>query len=386
MKPFSLGLLLIFTLLSTNCNTQVEEDLPKTKVYNHEEFVMGVDLSFVNGLEDNGAKYFDETGAKDPFKIMKESGANLVRVRLWHSPKWQENIYGSQKYSTLSDVEKTISRAKANGMAVNLDLHYSDNWADPAKQETPAAWQNLSLDILKDSVYQYTLKVLNHLNSKNLVPEYIQIGNETNGGVMFPRGQVINNQWNNFGQLLSAGLKAVKDFEASSGKDLKTILHVAQLQNADWWANGVINTAKVNDFDILGISHYFLWSNVHDMNTIRNNIADLSYKFKKKIMIVETAYPWTSASKDNYPNIISGNVGESGYAISAEEQKRYMEDLTEAIFLGGGSGIMYWEPAWISTNMKDQWGTGSSWENNAFFDFDGKLLPVVEFMTKNYGN
>jgi arabinogalactan endo-1,4-beta-galactosidase len=93
-------------------------------------------------------------------------------------------------YYDLYGTEITIRRAKEQGMAVNLDIHYSDRWADPAHQETPAAWKNLSLDILKDSVYNYTMAVLQYLKSKNLVPEMVQVGNETNNGMLWPVGRV----------------------------------------------------------------------------------------------------------------------------------------------------------------------------------------------------
>ena len=83
-----------------------------------------------------------------------------------------------------------MRRAKENGMAVNLDIHYSDRWADPAHQETPAAWAGLPLSVLKDSVYNYTLTVLNYFKSKDLVPEMVQVGNETNSGMLWPVGKV----------------------------------------------------------------------------------------------------------------------------------------------------------------------------------------------------
>lgn len=385
MKYGFLVLLGLIILVSWSCDKEVEEVKSEEPVfYDHDEFVMGVDLSYVNAIEDADGSYKDENGETDVFKILKNKGANLVRVRLWHDPQWQKNLYGAVKYHHLPDVEKTIRRAHEAGMAVNLDLHYSDNWADPAKQETPAAWENLPFDLLKDSVYQYTIDVLQHLASKNLTPEYIQIGNETNGGMLFPQGRVTNGKWNAFADLLNSGLKAVKDFEQTSGADIKTILHVAQMQNADWWANGVINLGGVSEFDILGISHYFVWSEVHDMTAIQNSIADLSFKYKKKVMVVETAYPWTSANNDTYGNIIPGTKGEVGYGVTREEQLRYMTELTASIFKAGGTGIMYWEPAWISSPLKDQWGQGSSWENNAFFDFGGNVLPVVKFMTADY--
>ncbi len=375
----------VFLLISCNSSENKEIEVIQLKKYKTDEFVMGADLSYVNAVQDYGGKYMDDGGkVTDPFVHLSQNGANVVRVRLWHNPEWQKSLYGSVKYHQLSDVTKTIQRAKQAGMQVNLDIHYSDDWADPAKQATPKAWQNANLNVLKDSIYQYTLKVLQHLKSQNLTPEFIQIGNENNGGMCFPLGKINNNNFSNFGQLLTSGIKAVRDFSASSDIKPKIILHVAQLQNADYWANGVVNQAGVKDFDILGISHYYQWSEVKTFEAITSQIKNLKAKFGKEIMIVETAFPWTTNNADQYANILSATNIPSGYKASKEDQLKYMQDLTQAIIDGGGKGIMYWEPCWISSNLKDQWGTGSSWENNTYYDFTGKPLPVIKFMTTEY--
>ena len=101
-------------------------------------------------------------------------------------------------------------------------------------------------------------------------------------------------------------------------------------------------------------------------------------------MVVETAYPWTGDNADTYTNIISATDIAAGYEASPQGQFRYMKDLTQAIIHGGGTGIMYWEPAWITSKLNDGWGIGSSWENNAFFDFDGNALPVIDHMCYQY--
>jgi arabinogalactan endo-1,4-beta-galactosidase len=287
-------------------------------------------------------------------------------------------------YSNLQDVEKTIQRAKSAGMAVNLDIHYSDRWADAGNQQIPAAWQGLGFNILKDSVYQYTTNVLTYLKGKNLTPEMVQIGNETNQGMLFNAGKVVNNNWTAFADLLKSGIKAVRDFSQTSVIKPQIILHVAKLTDADYFANGVINLGGVTDFDILGVSHYFVYSTLPAMSDVGNTIRALKTKYNKKIMIVETAYPWSAQGADNYNNLISGTTGFNGYGVSKDEQYKYMKDLTQQIITGGGSGVMYWEPAWITSTLNDSYGIGSSWENNAFFDFTGNTLPAIDFMTFAY--
>ena len=372
----------VLAVLLFSCSGKVSAQMPK-KLYKWDEFAMGADLSYVNQVENYGGVYKDGGRPADPFEIFRNHGANVVRVRLWHTPTWVADLNNGKYYYDLAGTEQTIRRAKQAGMAVNLDIHYSDTWADPDHQEIPAAWKNLNLVQMNDSVYQYTLRVLNYLKFKNLVPEMVQVGNENNNGMLWPTGKVSGNSFNAFAQLLNSGIKAVRDFSANSDIKPKIILHVAQLQHADFWTRGIIQNG-VTDFDILGLSHYTKWSTVQTMQGVTDTIRQLVNRFGKTVMVVETAYPWTGENGDSYNNIFSVADTAPGYTLSKEDQLRYMKDLTQAIIKGGGKGIMYWEPAWISSRLNDGWGVGSSWENNAYFDFSGNLLPVADFMNQEY--
>ena len=355
-----------------------------TRYYAWDQFVMGCDLSYVNQVEAYGGVYRDSGTVKDPYQVLKNHGANTVRVRLWHNPQWQAALNSGKLYNDLKDVEKTIQRAKALGMAVNLDLHYSDEWADPAKQKVPAAWAGLPLNILKDSVYNYTLAVLNYLKAKGLTPEMVQVGNETNQGMLFDAGKVVADNWVPFGTLLKSGIKAVRDFSTGSSIKPQIILHVAQLNNATYFTNGVMTKGGVTDFDILGVSHYQEWTGLSNLDQVAANIAALKILSGKKVMIVETAYPWTTTNSDSYPNVISGSNTLSGYPATKEGQFNYLKALTQQVINGGGSGVMYWEPAWISSGLRDMWNTGSSWDNCTLFDFGGNVLGGADFMRQIY--
>jgi len=168
----NIGLVLLCLLLFSCNKKSNHEGEPENdrRFYTAEEFAMGVDLSYVNQIEDHGGIYRDSGEVRDPFQIMKSHGANMVRVRLWHSPLWVRDVYGDPGktlYSGYDDVEKTIRRAKELGMAVNLDFHYSDRWADPGHQVPPVAWKEItSLEVLKDSVYNYTFDVLKRLEAQ----------------------------------------------------------------------------------------------------------------------------------------------------------------------------------------------------------------------------
>ncbi|MBL7750493.1 MAG: glycosyl hydrolase 53 family protein, partial [Chitinophagaceae bacterium] len=244
----------------------------------------------------------------------------------------------------------------------------------------PAAWAGLTLPVLKDSLYNYTLAVLNYLKSKNLTPEMVQVGNEVNGGMCWPVGKVDAGNYDNFSELLKSGIKAVRDFSLTSTIKPKIILHQAQLHSAHWWLQGI--TAKgVTDFDIVGLSHYSKWATVNSMQAITDTLKALKTRFGKQVMIVETAYPWAAGGSDSYGNIFSATDTAPGYGLSKDEQYRYLKDLALAVHKGGGIGVQYWEPAWISSSMNDGYGIGSSWENCALFDFSGNIMSSAEYMT-----
>ena len=383
MKYFLFAAVVI-VLSSGSCNKRlaVQQPWPQKTAWN--KFSFGADLSFVNEIEDYGGVYKDSGKIKDCFKIFSDYGANTVRVRLWHNPSWFKALTGGKIYSDLYDVEKTMRRAKENGMAVSLNLHYSDNWADPQKQEIPGAWKGLSFELLKDSVYNYTLQALNYFKSKNLVPEMIQVGNENNFGMLWPHGKVVNDDYGNFAAFLKTGIKAVRDFSATSSIKPQILIHEAQLQTALPWCNGVIAQNGVTDFDIIGLSHYSKWSTVNNLDSVALIISQLKKLYNKKVMLVETAYPWTVDNADNYNNFIGAEAMVSGYPLTKEGQLNYLVDLTKAVIKGGGSGVQYWEPAWITSRMPDQWGTGSSYENAVLFDFNGNVLPGMNFYNYVY--
>lgn len=384
MRYLIILLLAITVVLNIGCKAQPSNS--SSVEYKWQQFVMGADLSYVNQIEDAGGVYKKNNQVADVYNIFKKEGCNTVRIRLWNNPSWQLPLTGGKLYANLQDAAKSIARAKALGMAVNLDLHYSDDWADPNKQEIPAAWKNLSLPVMQDSVYQFTLQVLQYLASRNLVPEMIQVGNETTNGMLWPLGKIQNDTgWVTFGALLNSGIKAVRDFSKTSTTKPQIILHVAQIQYTGWWTQNLLAKAGVTDFDILGISHYYKWSTVNHMTAIGDSLRSFKQRFGKKVMIVETAFPWTNSNNDSYNNIFySTGDTVAGFSITQQGQQEYLRQLTQQIINAKCDGIMYWEPAWITSPLKDRWGTGSSWENAAFFDFNGNFIEGINFMKYPY--
>ena len=158
-------IVLSFILSVTACKEEpanpIEEEEEEEEV-EEGPFYFGADLSYVNQILDHNGVYKDEGEVRDPYRIFSDRGADLVRLRLWHNPEWTKTVYepaGDQMYNDLYDVERAIAASKKEGMAVLLDFHYSDTWADPGNQKVPAAWVNITdINVLKDSVYDYTFK------------------------------------------------------------------------------------------------------------------------------------------------------------------------------------------------------------------------------------
>jgi arabinogalactan endo-1,4-beta-galactosidase len=365
-------IILVISILFISCSKDDSETVIIENTSSN-VFYYGADLSYVNEMEDCGAVYKDSNeNFKDPYKIFAEAGTNLVRIRLWNNPTWTN-------YSNINDVKKSIQRAKSEGMNVLLDFHYSDSWADPSNQEIPAAWLNQinNTELLGDLVYNYTFDTLNELYNSNLLPEIVQIGNEINAMIL-QNGEVKwPIDWLRNSALINKGIKAVRDISNQKNKKIEIMLHIAQPENALWWFGEAFN-AGITDFDWIGLSYYPLWSE-YNLNTINVPLKNLIETNAKKLMIVETAYPFTLTNADSANNIIGENALIPGYPASQQGQLDYLNDLKTKISESGGQGIIYWEPAWVSTNCKTLWGQGSHWDNATLFDHNNKSTLGMQF-------
>lgn len=375
-----------------NCSEAPSEEPPTTD----SNFYFGADLSYANQILDFNGVYRDGGEIRSPYRIFKDRGASVIRFRLWNNPQWTKEIYGAegkQLYNDFKDVEKGIKLAKEQGMKVLLDFHYADTWVDPGKQEMPGAWKDIkSINVLGDSVYQYTFKTLSYLEKNGLMPELVQVGNETNCGMLytnapaeFPVCNVCDKgQWQNLGMVINKAIDAIRDVAASSSVKTKILLHVADPKNIDWWFDNIKTQGLVSDFDIIGFSYYPIWHTSVPLTNLSNRVAAFKAKYNKEIMILETAYPWTTQGDDSYNNIFGSQNPVSGYPFTQQGQLDMMTAITQALKDGGGTGIIYWEPAWITSDMKDLWGQGSAWENSTFFDFEGNANKGIEFMKYDY--
>jgi arabinogalactan endo-1,4-beta-galactosidase len=199
----------------------------------------------------------------------------------------------------------------------------------------------------------------------------------------FPFANACKGDWERLGEYLNAGIKAIRDAGAASNPQPKILLHVADPKNIKWWFDSITTKGRVRDFEAIGFSYYPLWHRAVTLDSISYHIALWKNRFKKEVMVLETAYPWTLEGADSYRNSFGSQQPLPGFAFTQDGQLEFLKALTHEIKKGGGIGLIYWEPAWITSSMKDLWGTGSSWENATLFDFQGNPTKGMGFMKEN---
>ncbi|VVT19180.1 Arabinogalactan endo-beta-1,4-galactanase [Sphingomonas sp. EC-HK361] len=336
---------------------------------------LGGDLSYVNEMEDCGAIYRDRGKRVDPFRLLARKGGNLVRVRLWNDATWT-------RYSNYADVLKTIRRAKAAGMQVLLDFHYSDDWADGDKQLTPKAWEKLGTEAQAKALHDYTVDILTRLNRDGAMPEMVQVGNETNQELLGGRKGVAID-WTRNATLFNAGIAAVRAVGRTASINPRVMLHIAQPENVLPWFDAA-KAAGVADYDVIGISYYRKWSKFTP-DQLKTTVAAAKARFGADVIVVETGYPFTLAGKDSATNLLGADALVPGFPASPRGQRDFMVAITQDVIDAGGIGVVYWEPNWVSTKCGTRWGNGSDWENAAWFDYERTdALPVFDFLAHRY--
>jgi arabinogalactan endo-1,4-beta-galactosidase len=337
-------------------------------------FIRGLDLSFTPEINAYNIGYNNNGTVKPILDLVKEKGINTIRVRLWYNPV--------ATYSSLPEVIAFAQQVKNKNLAFCLDLHYSDTWADPGTQTKPAAWAGTNASQLKDSVYNYTKRVLQQLSLVNSLPDYIQLGNEINSGFLWNDGKVNNlndPNWTNFADLLKQGVRAVREISAST----KIIIHYAGLSGTQGFFDKLVSTQV--DFDIAGISYYPWWHGF-DMNVLQQTILAIRSSAGKQVVVAETAYPFTLGWSDQTNN----SVGLSSQLIPAYDatpagQAAYIShliDISRSISSNSISGVCYWAPDWVAYKGPAS-TSGSSWENLALFNFQFSSLAALDSLGKH---
>lgn len=309
-------ILFLFVFLSLNCtkkNAPITVDPPKTE--SKTEFAKGADISWITEMEAAGLKFYNAAGAaQEGMALMKSLGMNTIRLRVWVNP--------SPAWNNTTDVVAKALRAKALGLRIMINFHYSDSWADPGKQTKPAAWVGKDLAGLKMALAEHTTEVLTALKNNGIEPEWVQVGNETNDGMLWPDGKASTNM-DNFAQLFNAGYDAVKSVFPKT----KVIAHVSNGYNNSlfrWMFDGLKNNGA--KYDVIGMSLYPSPSNWSTYNQqCLANMNDMVTRYGKEVMVVEVGMSWDSAA-------------ESGQFLSDLIAK------VKSVPNGKGLGVLYWEP------------------------------------------
>jgi arabinogalactan endo-1,4-beta-galactosidase len=233
---------------------------------------------------------------------------------------------------------------------------------------------------------------MRYLNDNGVMPKYVQIGNEINCGMLytdasvnFPNCEVCDDEsWANLGTVINAGIKGVRDVSEEAGVETEVILHIADPQHVTWWFDNIKLLGKVTDFDIIGFSYYPLWHTEVKLSQLAITVSGFRAKYAKEVMMVETAYPWTMNAGDGYANIFGTETPLTGFPFARKGQLDLLVAMSQEMMYAGGLGLIYWEPAWITSNMQTMYGTGSAWENCALFDYNGEVANLAWFTDYPY--
>ena len=308
-------------------------------------FSKGADVGWLPQMEATGYKFYDADGKEtDCLQLLKDRGMNSIRLRVWVNPN-------DDKASGHCSKEETIImalRAQKMGMRVMINFHYSDSWADPAKQFKPKAWEKHSFPELLDDVYNHTFDVISSLKKAGVTPEWVQVGNEIPGGMLWPDGSTDN--WKQLGQLLNKGYDAVKAVD----ENIKVIVHVDEGNNNAKFRTFFDNaTAQKVRYDIIGLSYYPYWIKKDYSETIADlefNLNDMVKRYNKDVMIVEVG-------------------GEDDKVQNTYELLKATIEAVKKVPNNRGLGVMYWEPQ-----------GARSWSHYALsaWQADGKPSPALD--------
>lgn len=388
------------TAAVSSASAPVDAEITVPRVENlSDDFIGGVDVSSVLSLETSGVVFRDEDGRPgDLFEILTDSGVTDVRVRVWNDPFDAEgNGYGGGNV----DVDRAIEiaeRATDAGLGVLVDFHYSDFWADPAKQQAPKAWEGLDAAETAAEVGAFTRDAMQRFVAAGVDLRMVQIGNETNNAVAGVSG------WDGMAQVFSAGAAAVR----AEAPDALVALHFTNPERAGFYANVAAQLdSRGVDYDVFASSYYPFWHGTpENLTAVLTHVADA---YGKKVMVAETSWASTLDDGDGHGNVIDLASEATQYPLSMQGQANAMRAVVQAVADVGeaGLGVFYWEPAWLPVGPSSeveankalwerdgsgwatsfageydphdagQWYGGSAWDNQALFAFDGTATDAL---------
>ena len=388
----------------------IESSLYVKQVDLADDFITGFDISSYLSIKESGATYKDADGKelsdKEFFDLLKNSGVNWVRIRVWVDPTENGKTYGGG-HNDLATAKTIGKLATDSGLRVLIDFHYSDFWTNPGKQSAPKAWKDLTLDEKATKLSEYTTDSLNQLIAAGVDVGMVQVGNETNDGFC---GET---NMSNMCTLFAAGADAVRGVSS----DILIAIHVADPQKLDFSSYADELEKNGVDYDVFASSYYPYWHG--ELSNLSSKIKAVADKYGKKVMVAETSYVHTLDDGDGHENTESEgklSVDTFPYPIGLQGQALHIRNVVDTIAsLDSGIGVFYWEPAWIPVQHYDatasnaaevlasnkekwekygsgwatsaaadydmnvgEWYGGSAVDNEGVFDFDGKALPTLQ--------
>ncbi|MDE6749401.1 MAG: glycosyl hydrolase 53 family protein [Lachnospiraceae bacterium] len=374
-----------------------------------DDFIRGVDISSIIVEENSGVVFYNEEGVEqDIFQTLAQNGVNYIRVRVWNNPYDENgNGYGGGNNDTAT-AAVIGARAAKYGMKLCVDYHYSDFWADPNKQMCPKEWDGMAIEDKSEALYQFTRESLTEIINAGAEVGMVQIGNEINNGLS---GEI---DWGKRRQLLQAGSRAIREISQEMDMDIQIAVHFTDVSDkSGMLANAQKLVDKEIDYDIFAVSYYTFWHG--SMENLTEVLSTISKDYGKKVLIAETSYPYTVEDGDGSGNSVSEGDLVAGYPATQQGQVNAVRDVCAAVAGVGeaGLGVFYWEPAWIPVGVYDGssadvlksnqekwegfgsgWASsyaseydpkdagvyygGSSWDNQAMFDFEGHPLESLK--------
>ena len=342
MKPgISTKVVLLCVLCILNFSSCSKDKTPDAAPPAAVVFAKGADVSWLPQMEASGRKFYDTDGTEtDCLQLLKNRGINTIRLRVFVNPSSDPGNRHCSKDETVA----MALRVKNMGMRLMIDFHYSDSWADPGQQTKPVAWALLNFADLKLALANHTMEVLNALKAKDITPEWVQVGNETSDGMLWPDGKASVNGFQNYADLFKAGYAAVKSVFPSA----KVIVHMGGISVAQWNLDGL--KSKGAYWDVIGISAYSTPAeNWQKSNTeVLAGMNNLVSRYGNKVMICESGMAWDKA----------------------DMCKSYLADLiVKTKSVSKGLGVFYWEPECY--NGWNYYGMGA-------FDNSGKPTVALD--------
>ncbi|MFB9291556.1 arabinogalactan endo-beta-1,4-galactanase [Pseudoduganella plicata] len=358
-------------------------------------FLAGGDVSVLPLMEQHGARYFDRQGRQgDALKILRDSGHNIVRLRLYEAPgpgNGNDGYHWPAGSMDLPDLLAMARRSAALGMQIQLTFHYSDFWTNSKTQNVPVQWraqldklpdENARFARLRQLVFERTREVMRALQAQGTVPQFVSVGNEIEGGMLYPYGAMTEANWPRLGALLQAGYEGVKSVSPTS----RVILHLDDAGNLDKYRSYFdhLRALKV-DYDVIGASYYPFWTKKTVQQVVDFSRA-VTARYDKDLFIMEAGFNWAPNLPNGYPGQLSDNGPYPAAMSSPEGQRAFMDELLPALRRAPRVlGLLYWDPVMVATpgvgwavRDADRKPGPNVVANTTLFDFEGRALPVLD--------